>query len=408
MIESIVALQAYFKRRTSSAYTRDHYDRFLKDHPFHFTIPAIHITGTNGKGSTATFLSTIYQTRFKKVGLFTSPSLDAFQEMITINQVMISDSYILDFFNQWSPLFDDYGLTTFEMQTLLAFHYFQDQQCDFAIIEVGMGGKIDATNIFNPVLSIITNFSLEHQSYLGPTIADIANHKGGIIKQGVPVLIGPLPPTGLEVIEAIAHRLQAPLYHRSSILEPHTTHPIHFHYRDLGKFSLSMHAAYQIDNAALAIEATIILEKQFPIAIEQLKAAVFNTFMPGRLEIIQQQPMILLDGAHNPGGIEALVQSLSHHKHPIIYVLFASFKDKEVSPMLASLKKMTPTIMLTTFPHPRARGKADYQEPNLPFIEDYQQALRVLQERLPPHGVLLITGSLAFIGLIRSQWIRAK
>ena len=141
MIKTIPELITYFKEKISPIYSRANYDRFLKDHPFQFTIPAIHITGTNGKGSTATFLRNIYQTRFKKVGLFTSPALSRFQEMIYINDDEINDGYILTFFNKWQATFDAYELTAFEMQTLLAFHYFHDQGCDFAVIEVGMGWK---------------------------------------------------------------------------------------------------------------------------------------------------------------------------------------------------------------------------------------------------------------------------
>jgi dihydrofolate synthase/folylpolyglutamate synthase len=405
MINTIPELIAYFQNKVSPIYSRVNYDRFLKDYPIHFTIPAIHITGTNGKGSTATFLRNIYQTRFKKVGLFTSPALSRFQEMIYINEDEINDHFILVFFKKWQAKFDEYQLTAFEMQTLLAFHYFHDQGCDFAVIEVGMGGKIDATNIFKPVLSIITNISLEHKAYLGDTVEKIADHKSGIIKEVVPVVVGPLPPGALRVVEQVARQNKAMLIHRQAIDIIEAKPPFVFRYGKHQPFTLTMSANYQIDNAVLAIEAVDQLQSRFPIKELDLQAAVRHTFMPGRLEVIKQEPLVVLDGAHNPGGVQALIQAMTHHHHRSIYVLFAAFKDKDVEPMLAELSKLTKFIFITTFPNHRARKKNDYTKLQYPFIEDYHQALSILAKGIPTSGVILVTGSLAFIGLVRQTWI---
>ena len=405
MINTMTDLITYFQTKISPIYSRANYDRFLKDHPFQLTIPAIHITGTNGKGSTATFLRNIYQTRFKKVGLFTSPALSRFQEMIYINDDEINDEYILGFFKKWQAKFDEYQLTAFEMQTLLAFQYFQDLGCDFAVIEVGMGGKIDATNIFKPVLSIITNISLEHKAYLGDTVEKIADHKSGIIKEGVPVVVGPLPLGAMHVVEQVARQANAVLTKRKAIdiLEPKP--PFVFRYGNHQPLTLTMSANYQIDNAALAVEAVDQLQHRYPIKEVDLQAAIRHTFMPGRLEVIKQQPMIVLDGAHNPGGIQALIQAMTHHQHRSIYVLFAAFKDKDVEPMLDELSKLTKFIFVTSFPHVRARKKNDYPKLQFPYIDDYQQALSILAKGVPANGVLLVTGSLAFVGLVRQTWI---
>jgi dihydrofolate synthase / folylpolyglutamate synthase len=405
MINTIPELITYFQSKLSPIYSRANYDRFLNDHPFQFRIPAIHITGTNGKGSTATFLRNIYQTRFKKVGLFTSPALSRFQEMIYINEDEINDLYILNFFKKWQVQFDAYQLTAFEMQTLLAFHYFHDQGCDFAVIEVGMGGKIDATNIFKPVLSIITNISLEHKAYLGDTVEKIADHKSGIIKEGVPVVVGPLPLGAMQVVEHVARQANSMLTHRQAIDIIEAKPPFVFRYGQHQPFTLTMSANYQIDNAALAIEAVDQLQARYPIKEVDLQAAVRHTFMPGRLEVIKQQPMVVLDGAHNPGGIQALIQAMTHHQHRSIYVLFAAFKDKDVEPMLEELSKLTKFMFVTTFPHVRARKKNDYPKLQYPFIEDYHQALSVLTKGVPANGVLLVTGSLAFVGLVRQTLI---
>ena len=405
MINTIPELITYFQGKVSPIYSRTNYDRFLNDHPFQFSLPAIHITGTNGKGSTATFLRNIYQTRFKQVGLFTSPALSRFQEMIYINDDEINDQYIFNFFKTWQATFDAYQLTAFEMQTLLAFHYFHDQGCDFAVIEVGMGGKIDATNIFKPVLSIITNISLEHKAYLGDTVEKIADHKSGIIKDGVPVVVGPLPPGAMQVVEHVVQQTKSVLTLRQPIEVMAAKPPFVFRYGKHQPFTLTMSANYQIENAALAIEAVDQLQHRYPIKEEELQAAIRHTFMPGRLEVIKQQPMIILDGAHNPGGVQALIQAMTHHQHRSIYVLFAAFKDKDVDPMLTELAKLTKFIFVTSFPHGRARKKSDYHQLQFPYIEDYHQALSVLAKGVPANGVLLITGSLAFVGLVRQTWI---
>jgi dihydrofolate synthase/folylpolyglutamate synthase len=406
MISTIVELEAYFASKVSPVYSREKYDRFLQAYPFTFTIHAIHLTGTNGKGSTATFLRNFYQSRFKKVGLFTSPALSRFQEMIYINQEEIRDDYILAFFKKWQPLFDQYELTAFEMQTLLAFHYFHDQGCDFAIIEVGMGGKIDATNIFTPVLSIITNISLEHRAYLGNTLASIADHKAGIIKPKVPVLVGPLPIEAMRVVEQVSQSLQSPLYHRQPYQVINANPPLSFQYGRYPPFTLSMSATYQFENAALALAAVDILKSRYPLKEDAIKHAIYQTFMPGRLEVVKQSPLIILDGAHNPGGIEALIKAMTHHDHRSLYVLFAAFKDKEIDPMLSQLRGLSKHIFITTFPHPRARKKGDYPGVNEPVIEDYEQAISVLTKGIPSNGVLLITGSLAFIGLVRQKLLK--
>lgn len=405
MIENMIDLISYFSKKVSPIYSRDKYDLFLKDHPFQFKVPAIHITGTNGKGSTATFLKNIYQTHFRKVGLFTSPSLARFQEMIYINQEEIREDYILSFFKKWQPLFDRYELTAFEMQTLLAFHYFQDQGCDFAIIEVGMGGKIDATNIFTPVLSIITNISLEHKAYLGDTVEKIADHKSGIIKPNVPVLVGPLPTGAMKVVEDVVSKLKAPLFKREPYQIIQEQYPLKFKFGNEEPYTLTMTATYQFENAALALSAVQILSHRYRISSSNLHQAIHDTFMPGRLEVIKQSPMIILDGAHNPGGIEALVKALNKQPHTSIYVLFASFKDKDVTPMIQQLTSISKHIFLTTFPHVRARQKKDYAGIDFPFIESYEVALKVLSEGMPSHSVLLITGSLAFVGQVRLKYI---
>jgi dihydrofolate synthase/folylpolyglutamate synthase len=268
-----------------------------------------------------------------------------------------------------------------------------------------MGGKIDATNIFTPVLSIITNISLEHKAYLGDTVEKIADHKSGIIKPNVPVLVGPLPTGAMKVVEEVASKMQAPIFKREpyQILQEH--YPLKFKFGQDETYTLTMTATYQFDNAALALQAVQVLSNRYWISTENLHRAIHDTFMPGRLEVIKQSPMIILDGAHNPGGIEALVKALLKQSHTSIYVLFASFKDKDITPMIQQLSLISKHIFLTTFPHGRARQKQDYVGIDFPFVESYEVALKVLSEGMPQHSVLLITGSLAFVGQVRQKYI---
>ena len=191
--------------RDGSDYQRDDFDAFLKKIKFSFNLPAIHIAGTNGKGSTANYLASIYKNSGYKVGLFTSPELYEVNEMIRINNEPISDSDLKDIILDKRKEIEKYELSTFEILTYVAFTYFQNQKCDICIIECGMGGEIDATNIFTPILSIITSVSLEHTAFLGKSISEIALNKAGIIKDQIPVLIGDLSEDATNVNPPIQH-----------------------------------------------------------------------------------------------------------------------------------------------------------------------------------------------------------
>ena len=170
-------------------YQRDNFDAFLHKIGFSFALPAIHITGTNGKGTTTNYIAVIYQYSGYKVGKFTSPALFKINEMITVNNIPINDDDFIRIFNANLKDFQKFDLSAFEIETFIALTYFKEQQCDICVIECGMGGEVDATNVFVPILSIITSISLEHTAFLGHTISEIAEQKCGIIKDKVPLLI---------------------------------------------------------------------------------------------------------------------------------------------------------------------------------------------------------------------------
>ena len=183
-------LKEYFESVDRGDYQRENFDDFLKKVSFSYKIPSIHIAGSNGKGTTANYLANIYRAHGLNVGLFTSPFLDNVNEMISINGQNITDEEIISFIKENEKLFNKYSLSAFEIQTFIALSYFNKKGVDLAIVECGMGGEIDATNIFNPILSVITSISLEHTSFLGRSLCEIAYQKAGVIKDEIPVVTG--------------------------------------------------------------------------------------------------------------------------------------------------------------------------------------------------------------------------
>jgi dihydrofolate synthase / folylpolyglutamate synthase len=400
MINTFEDLKTYLNNHPSIGYQRDHYDRFLNDYPQVFTIPFIHITGTNGKGSTARYLASVYQQAGYKVGLYTSPPLVSSLEMIAVNGQLIQADEAIEFFNQWSLLFDQYKLTSFEMLTLLMFHYFEKNTCDLAIIEVGMGGMIDATTVFTPIASVITSLSLEHKDFLGPTLKDIAQHKAGIIKSKAPVFIGQLPNEAKTVVLDRARQQE------STVIDVEmgrviSYSPIKIKWKDK-IFLLNTPALYQIKNASLALTIIHGLKDYYPVQDNALEQGLLKMTHPGRLEFIHHDPLIILDGAHNPEAIQALGDTLRQLALTDLDILFAAFKDKEVDHMLPDLSQYSNTLTVTTFAHPRARQKSDYTSLHFPFAPDYKKVIQHHLNTGKKNRVLLITGSLAFVGEVRA------
>lgn len=399
---NIDELNLYFSKHNLSSYERENYDKFLKHMNFSCDIKAIHITGTNGKGSTANYLYNIYLKEGYKVGLYCSPYLETVTEMVSINGINITDEEYINLFLEYKDELEKYRLSSFEMQTFIAYTFFKKSNLDLIIVEVGMGGFVDATNVINPILSIITCVSLEHTAYLGRSISEIAYNKAGIIKYEVPVLVGKLEDTALYAIREYAKDMKAPI----TIVEDHHNDKVNkdgvtFDYRPYKDISLSTKAIYQCDNAALAIEATKILKEQLPISEESVRKGLRCLTPSCRFEYLNDH--LLLDGAHNPHGIEQLVNALGQYETRPIHTVFASFKDKNIDLMLISLSNNTSDVTLTSFNHPRARKEEDYflYLGDYSFEADYLKVIKDLQEKFPD-DVVLVTGSLAFAGLVKS------
>ena len=406
---TIIEVKQYLQSKESSKYERSQYDAFLSFINFSYTIPSIHITGTNGKGSVAHYLKNIYVASGRKVGLFSSPFLKDINEMIIVNDHMISDDEFVDLFGIYQPLFDQFNLTAFEIETFIAFRYFEAQKVDLSVIEVGMGGLIDATNIFTPSLSIITNVTLEHTHYLGSKVEDIAFAKAGIIKEKVPVLLGHMSGAPLKVIETVANSKSSPIHMTKGVKNIRMSQSdVSFDYDKCKKVRLATFSLYEVLDASIAIEATQTLKSAFPLKLDQLYKGLLSTKMPGRMEVMQSNPLVIVDGAHNPAAIRALVDSLKMYQGRPMSIVFAAFKDKDVLSEFPMLEELTKDITLTTFNHHRARKQDEYPTIRYPFDYDYQRLIVQKIKQCPDNGIVLITGSLAFAGVVRQIWKGVK
>ena len=398
-------LERFLETHEKGAYDRDNFDRYASKRKLILSCPVIHVTGSNGKGSTVHFLEGIYMAAGYRVATFTKPQFYEVNETIRYQGKPIDDETLAKLYQECKKDFEKFGLTAFEATVALAYRYFESVHPDIALIEAGMGGAIDATNLedLQTRLAIITSVSLEHTNYLGTTASQIALHKAGIIKPECHVLVGKLDESCLDTIREVCSDLDAQLHriedYHGDRLKDGIFHFDYAGYKDLG---IATYASYQIKNACLAISAVGLLQEEFPVTEAQLRDGLLVTSLPGRAENLGR---IVLDGAHNPEAVENLTKCLySASKGRKIHVLFASFRDKNIAVELPTLANHTSDITLTTFAHPRARTEEDYflYVEDHPFVEDAVGALTALLEQYPD-DVVLVTGSLNFVGYMRKE-----
>ncbi|RXJ44462.1 bifunctional folylpolyglutamate synthase/dihydrofolate synthase [Gelidibacter gilvus] len=292
---------------------------------------SIHVAGTNGKGSTSHMLASILQEAGYKVGLYTSPHLKDFRERIKINGKEISEAFVVEFIEKHKSFFEAHSLSFFEMTVGMAFDYFSREKVDIAIIEVGMGGRLDSTNIITPELSIITNIGLDHTQFLGTTLEAIAFEKGGIIKPNVPVVIGETQAETKEVFKQLADS-------RNS--------EIHFADQQVGikDYESDLKGDYQKKNKATVLCAIeIVRSKGFVVsekAVENgIRNAVKNTGLNGRWQILQEHPKIICDTAHNKEGLHYAMAQLLREPYKTLHMVFGVVNDKDVKSILPLLPK---------------------------------------------------------------------
>jgi dihydrofolate synthase/folylpolyglutamate synthase len=345
-----------FSRQGISAYKKD-LDNTIRlcnalDNPQH-KIKAIHVGGTNGKGSTSHMLAAILQTAGYKTGLYTSPHLKDFRERIKINGDMVSEEYVISFTQKVIPLINEIEPSFFEITVAMAFDYFVQEQIDIAIIEVGLGGRLDSTNIINPELSIITNISWDHMNLLGNSIEEIANEKAGIIKQNTPVIIGETTPITKPIFESTALKLKAEIIFAAEknwivdytfnnhLLEVSVAN---HHDDEHRNYKLDLPGLYQTKNLIAVLEAVHILKRMgWNIEEHHLNEAIKNvkklTGLHGRWEVIHHHPTIILDVAHNEDGIRQIISQLEITEHNKLHIVIGLVKDKEIQKVLSLLPK---------------------------------------------------------------------
>ncbi|HEU3897661.1 TPA: bifunctional folylpolyglutamate synthase/dihydrofolate synthase [Streptococcus pneumoniae] len=402
----------------------------LRGNP-HLKLKVLHIGGTNGKGSTIAFLKKMLEKLGLRVGVFSSPYLIHYTDQISINGESISEARLEALMADYQSLLEGeavanlQGTTEFEIITALAYDYFASEQVDVAIMEVGMGGLLDSTNVCQPILTGITTIGLDHVALLGDTLEAIAEQKAGIIKQGMPLVTGRIAPEALAVIDRIAEGKDAPslaygtdyqVRHQESVVTGEV-----FDYTSAvrqGRFQTSLLGLYQIENAGMAIALldTFCQEDGRELASNDfLGQALEETSWPGRLEIVSRDPLMILDGAHNPHAIKALLVTLQerfadYHKE----ILFTCIKTKALEDMLDLLGAMPDTeLTLTHFADSRATDESVLKEAAKSRNLSYQDWHDFLEQNLTDkkeekQTVRIVTGSLYFLSQVRAYLMERK
>jgi len=312
------------------------------------TYKTIHIAGTNGKGSVSHILAAVLQEAGYKVGLYTSPHLVDFGERIRINGAKISQNYVVDFVEKQKTLFDDVQPSFFEATMAMAFAYFAHEKVDVAVIETGMGGRLDSTNIINPELSIITNISFDHTEFLGKTLDKIAAEKAGIIKQNTSVVVGETLPETRSVFLQKASEMNAPIIFAEENLQiissDYENEKLLFSTSENKTYTLGLTGNYQLKNAVTSlVSITQLQEKGFSISEKDIQSGLANvvkiTDLQGRWQTISENPKIVLDTGHNVAGIENIVRQLREQKYKTLRVVIGMANDKDITTVLSLLPK---------------------------------------------------------------------
>lgn len=377
----------------------------------------IHLAGTNGKGSTATFMQDVLVRAQYDVGFFSSPSFTGLPGHFVINQTEISEADLFCLFQQIKPIVltldaKEAYPTEFEIITAMAFLYFKERT-DIVIVEAGMGGREDTTNVVHPLLSVITSIALDHTQFLGHTIEEIAWHKAGIIKEGRPAIIGPVDHKAMTVIAKEGEVKNAPLFAFGKDFAIQTIKQRDYFTNSIEEIALQLpfSGTYQKENIATSLEALFMLRQfGYHSSNKDMQQAMATFTVPGRFEKMSDEPTIILDSAHNLAGIQALKKSLqTYYPKQTIHCLFAAFKDKAGKEMIAHLQDERIELTLTTFSHERAASIADYAELSneVETISNWREYMKNITPNHSIDDIFVITGSMHFIMQVR-DWIIAN
>jgi dihydrofolate synthase/folylpolyglutamate synthase len=365
------------------------------------------IAGTNGKGSTSAYIESLFRHNGFKTGLFTSPHLIEENERWQINRQSISQQKLEYYIDQLLPFVKKYQLTYFEACTLLAFKYFSDEKVDIAVVEVGLGGRWDATNVLNPDVSVITNVSFDHTQLLGDTLDKIAFEKTGITRPDKPAVIGR---NQKEIINWLKKRNIKEFYTRDIDFKVYekSYNLFDYEFRDIRfkDIQLSMLGKRQIENASTGLTSFLVFCKKNKINIQEttVKKALKNTFWQGRMQILSENPLIVIDGSHNEEGLQKSFEELKEiFKNKKITTIYTFLKDKDTQKMYKIVKENSDYTIATSINISRSMTKEDFHnlgEKN--FTENWKDALN--QAYSNKDNIIFITGSLYLVGEVLDGW----
>ena len=375
--------------------------------------PTIHIAGSNGKGSTSSYIYGILRSAGYNGALYTSPHLNDFRERIILNGALISKEEIVETTEKIRRIYDPTRTTFFEFTTAVAFDYIARSKPDFAVIEVGLGGRLDATNTIQPLVTVITDISREHEDYLGKGIAAVAGEKAGIIKPGVPVITGAGRSEARRVILEIARNKSAKVKEFGKHFATRKTAIGIFHYQSDGlalkNVSYSMAGSHQMKNAALAIAASEALRDQgYNISEAAIRDGIKRTVFPGRFEILGKKPVTIIDGAHTPEGMRLLKSTFRRHypgTKPLL--LLGILQDKDRKTLLDIIVPLAGHVVCVP---PESERAIDPEElaamvrrrgVSANWASDITEGFEMLKRKAREEDVILVTGSLYVIGPIR-------
>jgi dihydrofolate synthase/folylpolyglutamate synthase len=395
----------------------------------HNKIPTVHIAGTKGKGSTATMLAKMLEANDYKVGLYTSPHVLHLHERISVNSEMISESEMRDLLNRIYAPVEKMSKTDpptfFEILTALAFMYFVDKAVDIAVIETGLGGRLDSTNVIKPQVIGITSLSIDHQQQLGETLASIATEKAGILKQGVPVVTVQQEPAAMSVLKSHAMALKAPLSvtgsdidfsHRFETSREHGPHTRICLTTPTSKFEhlrVPLHGKHQAINCGLALAMLDKLKSVgFKIDNDKASEGLQKVSLPGRMEMISNDPRVMIDAAHNAASIRALIHAIGQNiPYDSMIVIFGCNNDKDITGMLQELQYGADKVIFTRSNSPKAMSPDDLAEMYTQICGKMCQsapslgpALQLAKSAVSKEDLICITGSFYLIGQAKMRF----
>lgn len=400
----------------------------------HRRLRAIHVAGTKGKGSTCAVIASVLQTAGYRVGLFTQPHLHTFRERIQINGQLISEYEMVALLEASKPSIAKLpDPSTFEIMTAMAFQYFTEQEVDFAVIETGLGGRLDTTNVIEPLVAVITSISYDHTYILGDTLEEIAREKAGIIKEGRPVVCAPQKPAAEQVLVDVSQGRNAPLvllgrdwlWERTKAnLEGQGLSVTCMMVNGEGlmksgetrEFWIPFLGPYQLVNATTAIATVDQLCRQaVNLSLKQVRDGLRAARWPGRLEIVARDPLLVMDGAHNVDSVQRMLTTLEDDFPYERLTVVAGFSaDKDIRGMLAELTSRADELILTKSTHPRSADpnelvkKAGHSRAQVSVVADVSSAMWQALAGAHPEDLICVTGSLFVVAEARAAWLDAQ